>query len=107
MDYILIDNYLAGSVSDLDHRISNHQFEEDELLEVNHKRKVGKTQKYSLGTIFVNNDYLLTAFSKFDDKNRAFLTMPDYLAFLINFGTKLIVYMLKKCLCSYLWIWNH
>ena len=81
-------NYLAGSVSDLDHRISNHQFEEDELLEVNHKRKVGKTQKYSLGTIFVNNDYLLTAFSKFDDKNRAFLTMPDYLAFLINFWDK-------------------
>lgn len=57
---------------------------------------MGKTQKYSLGTIFVNNDYLLTAFSKFDDKNRAFLTMPDYLAFLINFGTKLIVYMLKS-----------
>ena len=85
---LYIDNYLAGSVSDLDHRISNHQFEEDELLEVNHKRKVGKTQKYSLGTIFVNNDYLLTAFSKFDDKNRAFLTMPDYLAFLINFWDK-------------------
>ncbi|HGY9292822.1 TPA: macro domain-containing protein, partial [Escherichia coli] len=38
---LYIDNYLAGSVSDLDHRISNHQFEEDELLEVNHKRKVG------------------------------------------------------------------
>lgn len=36
---LYIDNYLAGSVSDLDHRISNHQFEEDELLEVNHKEK--------------------------------------------------------------------
>ncbi|MDI5811285.1 DUF6430 domain-containing protein, partial [Salmonella enterica subsp. enterica serovar Anatum] len=43
---------------------------------------------WTLGTIFVNNDYLLTAFSKFDDKNRAFLTMPDYLAFLINFWDK-------------------
>ncbi|ECT8306668.1 hypothetical protein BSL09_11335 [Salmonella enterica] len=85
---LYIDNYLAGSVSDLNHRISNHQFEEDERLEINHKRKEGKTQKYSLGTIFVNNDYLLTAFSKFDDKNRAFLTMPDYLAFLINFWDK-------------------
>ncbi|MDI4749943.1 DUF6430 domain-containing protein, partial [Salmonella enterica subsp. enterica serovar Anatum] len=26
---LYIDNYLAGSVSDLNHRISNHQFEED------------------------------------------------------------------------------
>lgn len=79
---------LPNSTTCLAFFILSRRFEEDELLEVNHKRKVGKTQKYSLGTIFVNNDYLLTAFSKFDDKNRAFLTMPDYLAFLINFWDK-------------------
>jgi len=85
---LYIDNHLSDSISDLDERISNFKFDEDEILEVNHQRKMGKKQKYSLGTIFVNEDYLLTAFSKFDDKNRAFLTMPDYLGFLINFWDK-------------------
>ena len=85
---LYIDNHLSGPISDLDQRVSNYKFDEDEILEVNQERKVGKKQKYSLGTIFVNEDYLLTAFSKFDDKNRAFLTMPDYLGFLINFWDK-------------------
>ncbi|ENB9046396.1 hypothetical protein ABIZ14_003201 [Escherichia coli] len=85
---LYIDNHLSGPVSDLDQRVSNYKFDEDEILEVNQDRKVGKKQKYSSGTIFVNEDYLLTAFSKFDDKNRAFLTMPDYLGFLINFWDK-------------------
>ncbi|MEC5318406.1 macro domain-containing protein [Brenneria populi subsp. brevivirga] len=85
---LYIDNHLSDSIPDLDERISNFKFDVDEILEVNHQRKIGKKQKYSLGTIFVNEDYLLTAFSKFDDKNRAFLTMPDYLGFLINFWDK-------------------
>lgn len=85
---LYIDNHLSGPISDLDQRVLNYKFDEDEILEVNQERKVGKKQKYSLGTIFVNEDYLLTAFSKFDDKNRAFLTMPDYLGFLINFWDK-------------------
>lgn len=85
---LYIDNHLSDSISDLDQRISNFTFDEDEILEVNHERNTDKKQKYSLGTIFVNEDYLLTAFSKFDDKNIAFLTMPDYLGFLINFWDK-------------------
>ncbi|CNG20833.1 Uncharacterised protein [Yersinia enterocolitica] len=85
---IYIDNYLSCSTSDLDQRISDYHFYEDEILDINKTRKVGKNQKYSLGTIFVNDDFLLTAFSKFDDKDRAFLTMPDYLGFLINFWDK-------------------
>lgn len=88
LNRLYIDNHLSGPISDLDQRVSNYKFDEDEILEVNQERKVGKKQKYSLGTIFVNEDYLLTAFSKFDDKNRAFLTMPDYLGFLINFWDK-------------------
>ena len=31
------------------------------------------------------NDFLLTAFTKFDQYNRATLTMPEYIEFLINF----------------------
>ena len=32
----------------------------------------------------VYKDYLLTAFAKFDEHNKAVLTMPEYLEFLIN-----------------------
>ena len=45
----------------------------------------GKIKKYALGTLCVYEDYLMAAFSKFDDKNQARLTMPQYLEFLINF----------------------
>ncbi|HBM2568714.1 TPA: hypothetical protein LUX58_003898, partial [Enterobacter hormaechei subsp. xiangfangensis] len=34
------------------------------------------------------DDYLLTAFSHFDKNNKAYLSMPDYLSFLITFWDK-------------------
>ena len=45
----------------------------------------GKNIKFKLSTIIVYNDFLLTAFTKFDQYNRATLTMPEYIEFLINF----------------------
>lgn len=51
-------------------------------------RKAGKKVKYKVGTICVYKDYLITAFAMFDDNNRANLTMPEYLEFLINFWEK-------------------
>jgi hypothetical protein len=38
--------------------------------------------------VCVYNDFILTAFSKFDEQNRANLSMPDYLGFLIKFWDK-------------------
>jgi hypothetical protein len=49
------------------------------------KGKGVKKIKYKLSSIVVYDEYLLTAFSKFDDENRAYLTMPEYIEFLINF----------------------
>jgi hypothetical protein len=82
---IFITERLGVSVGDLDKHIENYSFEVDERIGENTDRKAGKKIKFSIGTICVYNDYLLTAFSKFDDKNRAWLTMPEYLGFLINF----------------------
>lgn len=82
---IFITKHLAISVAELDKYIKNYLFEDDEILGNNTARKYGKKIHYSIGTICVYNDYLLTAFSKFDEKDRAWLTMPDYLGFLINF----------------------
>lgn len=85
---IFITDHLGASVADLDRHIESYLFEDDEFLGENIARKSGKKLRFNIGTICVYNDYLLTAFSRFDDKNRAWLTMPDYLSFLINFWDK-------------------
>jgi hypothetical protein len=82
---IFINSHLKVPVAALDERIEQHRFEDDEVVENNSKRLAGKKVKYRLGTIFVHKDFLLTAMSKFDDSNRATLTMPEYLEFLIRF----------------------
>lgn len=62
-------------------------------LENDTNRTQGKTQKYRLGSIFVYDDYLLTAFTKFDEDNRAYLTITDYINCLLNFWNEVdIVY---------------
>lgn len=47
-------------------------------------RKIGKSNRYKLGTIIKNGEYFLLAFSHFDKDNRAFLEINDYTACLMN-----------------------
>ena len=82
---ILIKKHLDISTSELDLYIENYAFDGSEVLEREDGRKQGKKQKYQIGTICLYKEYLLTAFSKFDENNKALLTMPEYLEFLINF----------------------
>ncbi len=82
---IYINNHLSSSVQDLDAFIIQ-KTDNDNVEDANVNRKLGgKTVKFKLSTIFVFNDFLLTAFSKFDSHNKAVLTMPEYIEFLINF----------------------
>ena len=47
---------------------------------VNQGRELGKKEKYELGTtVEVENDYLLTAFTHFDEEHRACLSKGEYL----------------------------
>ncbi|AUG52223.1 macro domain-containing protein [Thalassospira marina] len=85
---IFINNYLNVSVSALDDHIRKYEFEDDELIERKSDRVLGKVDRYQIGTICIYGEYLLTAFSKFDENNKALLTMPEYLEFLINFWDK-------------------
>ena len=85
---IFIKKYLDVPVLNLDQHIKNYAFESSEILEHNLTRTLGKRERYQIGTICVYKDFLLTAFSKFDDNNKATLTMPEYLEFLINFWDK-------------------
>jgi Domain of unknown function (DUF6430) len=90
---IFLKEKLDIEISELDQEINNYSFEDNEILEKNTDRLAGKKQKFKIGTIFVHNNYILTAFSKFDSSNRANLTMPEYLGFLITFWDKVnIVY---------------
>lgn len=85
---IFIKKYLGDPVSKLDHHIENYSFDKSEKLESNTERNFGKTLRYQIGTICVYKDFLLAAFTKFDNDNKAVLTMPEYLEFLINFWDK-------------------
>lgn len=100
---IFIKNYLDVPISSLDSHIENYEFGHDEVICEDVERTVGKKVKYRLGTVCVYNDFLLTAFAKFDHKNQASLTMPEYLEFMINFWDCINrVYALKSVSTSVL-----
>jgi hypothetical protein len=82
---IFINSHLNAPVSTLDSYIDGYGFDGGDIIEKDVQRRPGKTIRYRLGTICMYMDFLLTAFSKFDNKNKASLTMPEYLEFLINF----------------------
>ncbi|GGI17945.1 macro domain-containing protein [Gottfriedia solisilvae] len=88
--------YIKRKIQDvgvLDQLIEQNLVSEEVKIGNNDSRRLGKKDKYKLGTIFKNEDFLLTAFSKFDENNRAYLNMNDYVAFLLNFWNEIdIVY---------------
>ena len=82
-----------NSISELDKQIDTNKALEERIIDVNDARLSGKKKKYKLGTIYENNDYLLTAFTKFDNENRAYLYMNEYINFLLNFWNEVdIIY---------------
>ncbi|WP_172534014.1 macro domain-containing protein [Plesiomonas shigelloides] len=82
---IFVKKYFGDRVSELDNHIDNYFFDESEKLDCNASRVVGKKLRYQIGSICVYEDFILAAFTKFDKNNKAVLTMPEYLEFLINF----------------------
>lgn len=81
---IFIVQHSNKTQSEIDLIIDKYQFEDGDLLEDSVER-IGKRRKYKLGTVCILENHLIVAFSKFDKQNRAVLTMPEYLEFLINF----------------------
>jgi hypothetical protein len=98
---IISENSLNGryiqefisDIDDLDKRIALDKHLKQKIVGTNKERAQGKNIKYKLGTIFKNEKYLLTAFSRFDEDNRAIIDMQDYINFLLNFWNEVdIVY---------------
>lgn len=73
------------SIEELDRYIDAYPFENEDRALPDVGRAVGKKQRYEIGAVCVYKDYLLVSFAKFDENNKANLTMPEYLGFLIKF----------------------
>jgi len=79
-------NDKVNDIPELDRLITDDPYLKEKIVEKNGTRRNGKATRYKLGSILCyKNEYLLTAFSKFDDQNKAYLSMQDYLGFLVNF----------------------
>lgn len=84
-------NDLEKLDSTIDEQLLNFNF--TEVL----RKNGGKNKKFDLGTIVEYNEYLLTAMTKFDDNNKANLTLREFLSFLMNFWNNLnIIYANRK-----------
>lgn len=82
---VFIEKHVGPELAALNAHIDNYRFDPGAIKDDNVERHEGRRTRYQLGTICVYGDYLLTAFSKFDENYRASLTMPQYLEFLIAF----------------------
>lgn len=79
-------NQKVNDIDALNTLIKDDIYMQERIIEKNITRKNGKTVRYKLGSVLLyNQEYLITAFSRFDDQNKAYLYMPDYLEFLVNF----------------------
>src|SRR5690606_23368385 len=82
---IFINSFFKDKVNELDKFIVENS-DDLNIIDKQYPRfQGGKNVKFKLSTIFVYDDYIITAFTKFDEHNRATLTMPEYIEFLINF----------------------
>lgn len=88
-----IKKFFPKNTQELDDYILEN-CDKDDIIEKDIERKNGgKKIKFKLSSTVVYSDYILTAFSKFDDDNRAVLTMPEYMEFLIGFWDRInIIY---------------
>lgn len=51
----------------------------------NHERAKGKKIRYSIGSVVEFESYILAAFTKFDENNKAYLSAADYTGFWMHF----------------------
>lgn len=99
---IIAENTLNGffikkfikNISLFDEQIYNDLHLQEKVIGTNENRLLGKKTKYKLGSIFkYQSEYLLTAFSRFDENNRAYLSMQDYISCLLEFWNEIdIIY---------------
>ena len=87
-----IEKYVPD-IAALDEGIAADKRLQKKIVSEDNTRTYGKKTKYELCSIYQQEDYLLTAFTHFDKNNRAFLSIQDYINFLLAFWEEVdIVY---------------
>lgn len=76
-------NDLDSLNSKIEESLLNYEYEE------NLHRLTEKKKRYPIGTTININDYILTALTKFDKENKAYLSMQEYLKFLNDFWNEI------------------
>ena len=85
---MFVDDFIKRfSKKELDSKIDKELRTENYKLE--NERKNGKKRKYSIGTTIIIEEYILTALSKFNENNEAYLSMQEYLSFLNTFWSQI------------------
>lgn len=84
--------YLDKHITDIDQLNSDIEADErlkEHIADTNEKRKIGKKVRYKLGSIHLHGNYILLAFSHFDEDNRARLTLQEYTDCLMNMSNRI------------------
>lgn len=82
---IYIERYWKRKIKKLDEIISNDSVLSKSKMKLNTSRRIGKKQKYSLGSVIRINQFVLTAMTHFDKDNKAYLQYSEYISFLFSF----------------------
>ena len=89
---IFITEHSDGA-STIDDKIDSEIRLKQSIISENVQRKLGgKTTKYQLGCVCPYNDYFLLAFSHFDDNNKAYISVEDYISCLMHMWNELDIY---------------
>lgn len=85
---MFVDKFIRRfSKKELDLKIDKELRGENYKLE--NERASGKKKKYSIGTTVIIEEYILSALSKFNENNEAYLSMQEYLSFLNIFWSQI------------------
>ena len=82
---VFVNKFFKNKIDELDGIISSDNHLIEASVGENMVRPSGKCIKYKLGTICVVNAYLIIAFTHFDENNKAYLEINDYINCLLNF----------------------
>lgn len=86
-----------ANVKQLDSKIKNDLSLNKQKIEENISRTAGKTIRYPLGAVYkYRDDILLTALTHFDENNRAYLSIEDYIDFLFHFWDEVDIHYANK-----------
>ncbi len=81
-------NDKVANIAQLDKEIENNIECKKNIISFNKTRIHGKKAKYKLGTALRFSDYIIVAFSKFDEHDCAYLSLADYLSCLANYWSE-------------------